>query len=905
MRRFSLACSLLIFAACSADTGDLVPGACDTNDDCLATEWCRMGACQPGTGNACEEDGDCGAGEVCDVVTDCGATRCSGNTCVPAACEDHEDCDEGFLCDDGTCVAGPDCEDDEDCEAGLVCDEGTCTAPGPCESDDECADGDLCVDGECGPPVPCEDRSDCEDGQMCFDGACRDACTEDADCAPPLSRCDTDAMECRPGCFNDGQCPEGTICEGFLCVDAECSSDEECDGQNVFCDGGRCADFEPCGMNGDCPTGFVCDEATMRCTALPPCRTDRDCGPEAYCEDGYCQPAASCANMTCAEGFECIGDVCVPSPCRGDADCTAPEVCIGGVCGEAPSTEFVTEVRIVSPAGTVRPGTTYRHVALALDQAGRAVPGVTFDWSSTSTAVATIAATGVATGGATAGTTQIRASVDSGIGPVTSNPVVLTNLGALAATDLRVSVSRLVGGLPVQGAQIEVLTAGGTDSAVTDATGTAVFTRPSGAFTVTAAHTDFDWVSVVAPTTYDLALALPPKSALGTTAGVKGDVDLARVGQQGAVELSLSGASLPSPLFSFDPGQLFGTGNFNVEIPMVGSVPIPAANTIGIELMGFPLSLKDTYYAEAQPGVRAVWSFGGRIQLGAGGLGPEAFTNFLAAILPFYQRFEHAVLPAVTLVARPDIVDANDVDGDGDTSEMVPDWSGFPTRRVEPDTEQNLRYQLSVAPLPFVTGGNANTLIVLSGTIVPGLGFVPLGLDGQSDMGGTGIVDSFVTKMAPRHGGLEAGTYAVLAIAVRLDGAGIAGPGSVRLYTSSRLPTAVALADGWLDVPASTQWNPMARTLTAGQPLGADLFHATFVSANGGWHVYAAPDIDGVVDVPPTPMGAMDRTFSAEVTFDVIDLQAGTDAGAIFDAAAGGALAVDEATRGFARAVVE
>lgn len=877
---------LLALGACSADVGDgLQGGGCTTNEDCAASEWCSAQVCTPGTGNACEVDGDCAASETCDVVTDCGATRCSGNTCVPRTCED-----------------------DDDCEGELVCEESQCREPnrGDCETDDDCeVEGDVCVMGTCSAPVECEDVDDCEDGQQCFEGVCRDPCDTDDDCAPPFFRCDQASNECRPGCFNDGQCPDPLICESLLCVDPECTSDEECGGANVVCDGGRCAEFEPCGANGECPVGFACDETTNRCEALPACRTDRDCEGDAYCDAGFCVPADGCENMSCGAGFECIADICVPASCRGDADCTAPELCIGGTCEAPPNGDFVTEVRIVSPAGYVRPGTTYRFVALALDQAGRAVPGVSFQWTSTATAVATIDASGLATGRAVAGTTDVTARVATAIGPVVSNPVRLTNLGAATAGAVRVTVQSLVTGLPIAGAAVELTSAGPLLAATTAADGVATFANAPANYTVTAAHADYDWVTVISPTSDDLLLALPPRSSVDLAAGVKGDVDLARVASQGAVSLSLSGASMPSPLFGFDPGMLFGNGNFEVTIPMVGSVPIPAANTLAIEIMNFPLSLKDTYYAEAQPGLRALWSFGGRVQLGTNGLGPGAFGNFLAAILPFYQRFDHAVLPSVNLVSRPLVVDTNDIDGDGDTTEQLPDWSAFPTRRLEPHVAQSLRYDLAVANLPFVSGGNANTLIVLSGTIVPGLGFVPLGLDGQSDMGGTGIVDAFVTKMAPRHGGLEVGTYAVMTIAVRLDAGGLPGPGSVRLFTSSRLPTRVDLTDGWLDSPVSGEWNPASRTVVVGGGrLGADLFRASFVSAAGGWHVYADTNLDGTLVLPDAPAGLADRTLGSEVTLDLVDLTAGADTGTLFDAAAGGAPSFDAATRGFSRAAI-
>ncbi|MCB9646040.1 MAG: Ig-like domain-containing protein [Deltaproteobacteria bacterium] len=535
------------------------------------------------------------------------------------------------------------------------------------------------------------------------------------------------------------------------------------------------------------------------------------------------------------------------------------------------------------------------------------MPGVTFEWSSTSSTVATIDAAGVATGGPTAGTTQIRARVQSSIGPVDSAPVRLTNLGPPVAQQIRITVVRQDSGLPVAGAQVE-LHSPGPQSGVTDADGVVVFTQtgPAQAYSVTAAHTDYDWVTVLGASTPDLRLELPALSRTDRAAGAKGTVDLGQVTTQGALSLSLSGASLASPLYGSEPAQIFGGDIFNVSVPMVGNIPVPAGNTVAVEFMGFPFTLKDTFYTRAQPGLRALWSFGGRIDLGNSGLGLGDLQNLLAALLPFYQRFEHTVDPAVPMLAVPTVADTSDVNGNGDTTELVPNWSSFPSRTLAPHQAQNLRYSLTVDNLPFVSGGNANTLVVMSGVILPGVGFVPLGLDGQSDSQGNGIVQSFVTKMAPRHGGLEAGPYGVMVSAIRLDMGGLPGPGSVRLYTSDRLPTAVDLSDGWLDSPVDATFDGGLRQASLPTLPGADLYHLSFAGPEGTWHVYAAAAAGATqVDVPAAPAGLPDRAAGAAVTVDAVDLVPGADPATLFDAAAPGGIGLDRLTRGFSRAVVQ
>lgn len=903
----SLLLAALAFAGCSSDTDGLGDGGtlpCTTADDCPGEQLCEAQVCVDPPAPECTDDDGCAPGFSCEE-----------GACVPTPCEQDDDCGDGICGEDGVC-AEPECSDEAPCDEGFVCDDGRCVEDGPttCESDDDCDDDTICVFGTCQAPTFCEDSAECPGDLVCIDEVCREPCTQDSDCGSALMyNCIEATGECQLRCLNDGMCPAGQFCRANLCEPAECEQDADCAVPDEICEGeedgrGRCVEVTPCGPNGECPTGFACDDATGLCEALPGCRTDRDCDGDEYCEDGYCQPSFACTAMSCPGGFECVGDVCVPQICRADGDCPSGEVCVGGACQAPPGTDFVTSVRIISPPGYVRPGTAYRFVALAQDQAGRVVPGVRFSWSSTSTTVAAIDADGLATGGADAGVTQIRARVTSQIGPVVSAPVSLTNLGPAPAAGVRVTVVAQTSGLPVANATVEVVAGGQPATGTTDASG--VVSLPNvgaGPYEVTAVHADFDWVTVLGASTNDVRLELPPLSRPDRAAGARGNVDLSQVTTQGALSLSLSGASLGSPLLSSDPGAVFGGEIYNAQVPMLGNVPVPGGNTVRVEFMGFPITLKDTYYARAKPGLRALWSFGGKVDFGGSGLGLGDLQNLLAALLPFYQRFEHTVDPAVPILALPTVADTNDVDGDGDTQELVPDWSNLPNRALTPSQAQTLRYQLTVDNLPFVSGGNANTLVVMSGVVLPGVGFVPLGIDGQSDGMGNGIVPSFVTKMAPPHGGLEAGDYAVLVAAIRTDTSGLPGPGSVRLYTSDRLPTAVDLSDGWIDSPVDATVDLTNRQATLPALPRADMYHLAFANPEGTWHVYAAAGA-GVttITVPTRPdLTLPERVSGAQVTVDAVDLDPSASPATLFDASAGSAVDVDRVTRAFSRAVVE
>jgi hypothetical protein len=467
-----------------------------------------------------------------------------------------------------------------------------------------------------------------------------------------------------------------------------------------------------------------------------------------------------------------------------------------------------------------------------------------------------------------------------------------------------VRVTARSGGSPISGATVQVAAGGQTLEAQTNASGIARFpgltARPADVTVASDAH---DWVSVLGVTTLDVGIALPPRTRTTEAAGVSGTTDLSRVATTGALQISVAGTSFPSPLVGFDPASVFGGELHQVSVPMVGDVPIPANNTLAVDFMGSTFPLKGTWYASAQPGLRAVWAFGGRVDLQGSGIGLGELQNIATAVLPFFQRFDHAVVPARPLLSVPTVADGDDVDGDGDTAERRPDWSTLPSARLTPSSPQNLRYQLRVANLPFVTGGNANTLIVLAGVILPGAGFVPLGIDGQSDDMGNGIVPTFLTRMAAPHGGLEAGRYAVLASALRIEGMALPGPGSTRMFVGDRLPPVVDLSQGWQDTPLDATWRAPSREVDLGPQPSADAYRLRFESPEGGWEVFAAAG-GGTLAVPPAPGARVDRAVGT-VTLDALDLAPTAPAfGQLFDAVSGAPANLDGRVDGFARATV-
>jgi hypothetical protein len=104
-------------------------------------------ACQPGQGNGCTSDSQCGSGVA---VVDTPGAVCEGTDCTCfdggcyLKCATSLDCAEGFSCDETTklCESNPGCVSNSDCVTLLDNVEAQCTAGVcvvPCLEDEDCS----------------------------------------------------------------------------------------------------------------------------------------------------------------------------------------------------------------------------------------------------------------------------------------------------------------------------------------------------------------------------------------------------------------------------------------------------------------------------------------------------------------------------------------------------------------------------------------------------------------------------------------------------------------------------------------------------------------------------------------------------------------------------------------------
>lgn len=101
--------------------------------------------------------------------------------------------------------------------------------------------------------------------------------------------------------------------------------------------------------------------------------------------------------------------------------------CGGSTSG--PSTSMVAAVTVSAPLKSIDVGHTAQLSAVAFDQTGAQLVGVTFQWSSSDQTIATVSSTGVVTGVAV-GSARISAMAGtvSGFADVTVGPMMTTQL---------------------------------------------------------------------------------------------------------------------------------------------------------------------------------------------------------------------------------------------------------------------------------------------------------------------------------------------------------------------------------------------------------------------------------------------------------------------------------------------
>ncbi|MDE0881975.1 MAG: Ig-like domain-containing protein [Myxococcota bacterium] len=776
---------------------------------------------------------------------------------VNAPCAVEADCSSGFICAEGRCSeapspdAGQQCANSLDCsEPNTRCREGLCVAI----SNDAGPGGDTGVNpAGCGTGPACSDRViGGQPLERCIEGACRQSCLSDRMC----------------------RTSEAPICvevEGARsCMPAECEVNNDCDEGQVCLDS-RCADVDFCDGNDDCAVNEICNGSGF-CQERDGCMVDSDCGDEETCNEGFCFSAPSCEDEACPAGLDCVAGRCVEGICRSAEDCEAGQICSAGECATPPQVDphrivIVTPYGICAGGGEsacrlpLSPGATAQLTAMALDVNGQGIAGVNVQWSSDANNRASVDASGVVTA---VGAGEAR--IDAVLGQLSADRTVQVIIEAAPEEDAILVLDERGRGL--NGARVAIKQGDQAWRYMPGAThGGGRLTLDNlvaGAVDISVQADGYEQTMIVAALSKGvdpLYVILPlMRDRSARAAGYRARVDFSAVTSVGDGQLSLSGASVPD-LLSFDLTAFAGdTFTSEVAIPGQGAqaVPLPGNVTFSATVFGFPINLKDTAYSRGAAGTRSAWSFAGNVD-------PLAlfgrFQNVrgpgdaVMAIFPLLGAFEHGLVAGLPLVEQDLIIDTTDINGNGDRTELLPDWRSFALTEFRPATRQNGRTELQV---PAAAGSEGT--ILTGGIFHPGTGYTPLGMSAHD---GTDAA-SVPFTIAPAYGGLEGHDYVFAVMALSDQGSKM----RAQLRRSNRLDNTQPFA-AHLGLP---QLRALGQSVNISSVRGVDLVRVLAKGRDGALRVYATPNENGALNIEgaPGPQGPQQRL--AEGTVEIIKL---------------------------------
>jgi len=659
--------------------------------------------------------------------------------------------------------------------------------------------------------------------------------------------------ECPDGQYrcDDGQCHE-------CCNNDHCAADEECTAEYVckpICEeeGADCSDDPEI-----CCEGLACDPFSDTC--MPVCTADADCeashGDVDFAADLVCQDNGTCDFQKCQRDDNCRpGTVCYNGDCVTPADCAQ-----------------VTSCKVVPASVVTQTGTTAAFSATAFLSSGALAPGASFSWSSSDDAIAAVSA-GAVTGGATTGTATITATV-TGCDTTCTGEVL--NYGAVEQGVRVVAVNELTRE-PLAGITVEI--AGAAAAVDTDADGVALFADMDLAATpadVTLSAADVGYVSFMQADSNDLiahlGIALDPTKVGGYT----GKFDFSPVECDGSCEVKLgfTGASIPGNLFNLNVDALIGE-MIMTHIELGGTsedVELPGGLVIGLNETWF----REFYQATGTPGTRVAWGLGGMLNLAdlIEVLGPVISGGeidigaILASVLPMFSSFYTGLVPNVEIEPIDKVADVDDINGDGDTTDLVPDYDSFPELPggdMKLKVPMNEQMTISVPDMPGDGAGGYlyDGVVVLAGVMVRDAGLVPLGLTAGMDAASQddspdGSIADVSLAASDVAGRLPEGTYQRVVVALALNIGKLTAEDNEDPLVLSGQVHFVDSFSGSLTLntfmePAGYSFDAGTRELTVDSvPADADALLALASGDAGTWQILH-PAETGAITLPAAP----------------------------------------------------
>lgn len=382
------------------------------------------------------------------------------------------------------------------------------------------------------------------------------------------------------------------------------------------------------------------DPTNQQCDGGQTCSVTTDCQPGFICSDGCCVESQECTATSCGDGEFCDFDT---GGCTSIADKCAFAGCSCHIIDAAGSLETG---ETTTPEHTVPADSTLQLQAVLTVDGGTALPGATFTWETTDSAVATVDASSGAVTVAANASEGDSATITAAAGGAECSATVTSAGPAPTEPDrIRVYVFDERTGEPVDGAEVVVQDADSTDDGVldagpspttTDANGFASIDTTgggAGGYNLTVFAGGYNFVSLVGIQQNDVAVPVSPRSANPKVGGFTGRTDFEAFeekfldGEEKQLKASITAPSFPlRSILNFDLSLFVGElaedcaddaskrGCYNVDLGGTlpsATLPLPG----GLQLQFASEEIKGNFDSVGIPGRRYAWGLGGEIDI--------------------------------------------------------------------------------------------------------------------------------------------------------------------------------------------------------------------------------------------------------------------------------------------------
>ena len=680
-----------------------------------------------------------------------------------------------------------------------------------------------------------------------------------------------------PVCTTNDDCEGDKVCNDGVCEDPAEDGDIETEDGDVETEDGDVDGDKEDTEDGDTEDEDGDTEDTGTCP------DDFDCEAGQGCVDGACVPCTCETNTDCTEiTEECGGCFCQPIECTDNSVCPAGTVCGPGVCVEVPDfcAGDTSEATIMITGGTgflAQAEDVMLEAALFNADGEKVVLAAglnNFAWAIGASEPATLTAatdadTATLTGGDAAGAVALTVSICDADKKVEAT-MAFTNFPT--PTDARVVVFDSATGEVLDGVKVFLgnVATKADASVMTDADGVAVFAGLDCETTACDLHVlpeTHTYVSAFGLMTNDILIPVAPNTDTTVAGGVIGHQNHADIPAdlRGDVFLGISLFAIPGNLADLNFESLIGE-MINTRVKIGGTIdeelPLPGGLEGYLNPDAAVSPLKDGFQVTGIGGSGSLWGLGGFTNLTdiltllgpAIGGGDIEIGPIVAAIIPIFANFYHGIMPGVEFDENPKVADVDDINGNGETDDMVADFSKFEdlTDTFVLAQAQTQSALVKYAALPKDGSDNClvDAAITLIGVMQTGVGFIPLGLSASLDEDENAAkdctLDDVNVAFAPQHSGLSGYTYYTLSVALNINAltSGLKADGielSGTISRSETIPTEISLPT-YLGLMSGTEYNSATHALTTTDVDGADFHRVVFSvkddDSQNYWHIY-------------------------------------------------------------------